>query len=101
MAKKMLDMRRRRGKSFLDSGGPKRDRSNEKKVSAQAIMKVYKRETDRKSLLARRANRTSQSLLFVREALRDLLEEDAFKKLLISENLMTLPKPLADLMTEG
>lgn len=101
MAKKMLDMRRRRGKSFLDSGGPKRDRSNDKKVSAQTIMKVYKRETDRKSLLARRANRTSQSLLFAREALRDLLEEDAFKKLLISENLMTLPKPLADLMTEG
>lgn len=100
MAKKLLDTRRRRGKGFVEQGPRKKEKGAEKKVSTQAIMKVYKREADRKSLLARRANRTSQSLLFVREALRDLLKEEGFKKLLITENLMTLPKPLADLMAE-
>lgn len=99
-AKKLLDTRRRRGKGFHEQGDRKRDKHSEKKVSAHAIMKVYKREADRKSLLARRANRTSQSLLFVREALRDLLKEESFKKLLIAEDLQTLPKPLADLMVE-
>ena len=100
LAKRLLATRRRRGKSFIDESGRKRDKSGDKKYTAQSVLKVYKKEVDRKRLLARKANRTSQTLLFVKHALRDLLEGSAFKKLLQTEDLLTLPKPLADLLTE-
>jgi ParB family chromosome partitioning protein len=102
VAKRLLDTRRRHGKSFTDETGRKRYRSGsgDKKLSAQAILNAYKRDVNRKKLLARRAHRTSQSLLFVKEALRDLLKEEPFRNLLQAEKLLTLPKPLADFMAE-
>jgi ParB family chromosome partitioning protein len=98
-AKKLLDTRRRRGKAFLDETGRKRD-GHEKGISTQAILKVYQREVDRKRLLARKANVTSTKLIFITEAMRELLQEDGFRNLLRAEGLITLPKPLAGLLDE-
>jgi len=100
LAKRLLDTRKRRGKNMAEQKSHKREKYSERKVSSQAVLKVYKREVDRKKLLARRANRTSNSLLFVKEALRDLLKEESFKNLLISEDLVTFPRPLADLLND-
>lgn len=99
MAKKLLDTRRRRGKAFIDETGRKRD-AHEKGVTTQSILKVYQKEVDRKRLLARKANVTSTKLIFITEAMRELLQEESFKNLLRAEGLITLPKPLAGLLDE-
>lgn len=101
MAKKLIDMRRRRGKSFADERGkrPKRDKGD-KALTVQDIMKVYQREVDRKRLLTRKADAVSNRMLFVTEALRELLRDEHFSTLLRAEGLTTLPKPLAGLMAE-
>lgn len=98
-AKKLLDTRRRRGKAFIDETDRKRD-GHEKGISTQAILKVYQREVDRKRLLARKANVTSTKIIFITEAMRELLQEDGFRNLLRAEGLITLPKPLAGLLDE-
>jgi ParB family transcriptional regulator, chromosome partitioning protein len=99
MAKRLIDTRRRRGKTFSDESGRKRVKSDIV-ITSQSILKVYQREVDRKRLLTRKADVVNNRLLFITEALRQLLEEDSFKNLLRAEGLTTLPKPLAALMDE-
>lgn len=99
LAKKLMDTRRRRGKNFQDETRRNRIKS-EKAISAQDVLKVYQKEVDRKRLLTRKADAVSNRLLFVTEAMRELLEDDHFSTLLRAEGLTTLPKPLAGLMAE-
>lgn len=99
LAKKLMDTRRRRGKNFQDETRRNRIKS-EKAISAQDVLKVYQKEVDRKRLLTRKADAVSNRLLFVTEAMRELLEDDHFSTLLRAEGLTTLPKPLAGLMDE-
>jgi ParB family transcriptional regulator, chromosome partitioning protein len=96
MAKRLLDSRRRRGKTYLEQSSGRRTSGGERKVSVQAVLKAYKREADRKKMMARKANKTAQHLLFSKRALRDLMQDQDFKNLLQAEKLLTLPKPLAD-----
>jgi ParB family chromosome partitioning protein len=96
--KKLIESRRRRGKAMLkDKSGSK---SKGIVVSAEDVMKVYQREVDKKRLLARKAENTNTRLLFVIEAMKRLLREDYFNTLLRAEGLNTLPKPLANLLSE-
>lgn len=99
LAKKLMDTRRRRGKNFQDETRRNRVKS-EKAISAQDVLKVYQKEVDRKRLLTRKADAVANRLLFVTEAMRELLEDDHFSTLLRAEGLTTLPKPLAGLMAE-
>lgn len=99
LAKRLIDTRKRRGKTFADGRRRKRDKS-EKAISAQDVLNVYQREVDRKRLLTRKADMVSNRLLFVTEALRQLLQDEHFNTLLRAESLTTLPKPLAGLMVE-
>lgn len=99
MAKRLLDSRRRRGKTYIDQRTGRKSHGGER-ISVQAVLKAYKREADRKRMLARKANKTSQHLMFSKRALRDLLQDEDFKKLLQTEKLLTMPKPLADFLTE-
>jgi ParB family chromosome partitioning protein len=98
LAKRLLDTRKRRGKTFRENrgGGPRTRR--EAGISAQDVLKVYQREVDRKRLLARKAEMVSNRLLFVTEALRGLFKEENFNNLLRAEGLTTLPKPIANLL---
>lgn len=98
-AKKLIENRRRRGKTFSGrDGGPRKN--PQPAVSAQDVMKVYQKEADRKRLLTRKAEIANNRLLFVLEALRRLLKEDHFNTLLRAEGLNTLPKPISDLMSD-
>ncbi len=98
LAKKLVDRRRRTGKAMSGRrGGPS---TNTGEISAQDVMKIYQKEVDRKRLLTRKADITNNKLLFIMEALRRLLQEEHFNTLLRAEGLNTLPKSLADLMTE-
>lgn len=101
LAKRLIDTRKRRGKTFLDERGKrtKRDKGD-KAISVQDVLKVYQREVDRKRLLTRKADAVSNRMLFVTEALRQLFQDEHFNTLLRAEGLTTLPKPLAGLMDE-
>lgn len=101
LAKRLIDTRKRRGKTFLDERGKrsKRDKGD-KALSVQDVLKVYQREVDRKRLLTRKADAVSNRMLFVTEALRELFQDEYFSTLLRAEGLTTLPKPLAGLMDE-
>ena len=100
MAKRLIDTRKKRGKTFAsDRKHGKRERSD-KAFSSQDVLKVYRHEVDRKMLLTRKADAVSNRLMFVTEALRQLLQEDHFRNLLRAEGLTTLPKPLAGLLAE-
>lgn len=99
MAKRLIDTRKRRGKTMIGDTRPRRA-AGEKPITAQDVLKVYQREVDRKRLLTRKADVASNRLLFVTEALRHLLKDDNFNTLLRAEGLTTFPKPLAGLMDE-
>lgn len=99
IAKKLIESRRRRGKTLMNRGSGPRSHSSAS-ISAQDVMKVYQKEADRKRLLSRKADITNRHLLFVLEALKRLLQEDHFTTLLRAEGLNTLPKPISDLMHE-
>lgn len=99
IAKKLIESRRRRGKTLMNRGSGPRSHSSAS-ISAQDVMKVYQNEADRKRLLSRKADITNRHLLFVLEALKRLLQEDHFTTLLRAEGLNTLPKPISDLMNE-
>jgi len=98
MAKKLVDRRRRTGKAMSGRRGGRSTGSVN--VSAQDVMKIYQKEVDRKRLLTRKAEIANNKLLFIMEALRRLFQEEHFNTLLRAEGLSTVPKPLADLLTE-
>lgn len=97
VARKLLETRRRQGKAFeARKSSPSGARSQA--VSAQEILKAYRREVDRKRLLARKADAVNTRLLFIVEAMRCLRQEDHFMTLLRAEGLETMPKQLAKLL---
>lgn len=99
LVKRIIDTRRRHGKTFGDDRTRKRNNS-EPSLSVRDVLKVYQREVDRKRLLARKADNVSNRLLFITEALRHLFKDGNFNNLLRAEGLNSLPKPLAALMDE-
>ena len=99
MAKKLIDTRRRRGKTFADDRKRNKRDKNERVISAHDILKVYQREVDRKRLLTRKADAVANRLLFITEAMRQLLKDENFGTLLRAEGLTSLPKPLSALIS--
>lgn len=99
LAKRLLENRRRRGKSFGEEVGRKRIK-HDRSLSAKAVLEVYQREVDRKRRLTRKSDLATNQLTFISEALRQLLSEDNFRNLLKAEKLISLPKPLMGLLEE-
>lgn len=97
-ARRLFETRRRYGKELY---GPKkyRPQARNDEVTAREILKAYKREVERKRLLARKADVVNTRLLFLVEAMRCLMQEDHFTTLLRAEGLETMPKQLAGLLT--
>lgn len=65
-------------------------------VTSSSLVRNYQQEVERQRLLVRKAGFAQQRLLFVVEALRQLLSDEHFTNLLRAEGLETLPKQLAD-----
>lgn len=73
-----------------------------RKVTASALVRAYRKETERQKSLVRKAMLAQSRLLFVVNALKKLLADDHFVTLLRAESMQTIPKPLAErLGTEG
>jgi ParB family chromosome partitioning protein len=96
MAKRVVEQRRLRGKG-LRTNIPKRTST----ISANALLRAYREDTDKKKLLIRKAEATRDRLIFVTEAMRKLLADENLVTLLRAEGLDTLPRNLADRLTAG
>jgi ParB family chromosome partitioning protein len=63
-------------------------------VTPAALVRIYRQETDRQTVVARKADLTHMRLTFIVTALKTLLGQRMFVKLLREERLDRLPSPL-------
>jgi len=94
LAKRVIEQRQRRGKAHRSIISDK----PQSRLSSEALVRAYERETDRQRLLIKKAEVTENRLLFVVEALRTILRDENFVTLLRAEDLSTMPRPLAGLI---
>lgn len=83
------------------SRGGRESPANRKRVSAESLVRAYRKETQRQKLLVKRAMLSQTRLLFVVNAIRRLLTDENFVTLLRAEGLLTLPRPLAERLNES
>ena len=70
-------------------------------VTTSSLVRNYQLEVERQKLMVKKAEFAQQRLLFVIEALRQLLADEHFSNLLRAEGLDTLPKQLAERVWAG
>lgn len=90
--RRLLDQRLRRSK-VPDSGFGRRN--GPRHVTATDLMKVYQREAEKQRLLVKKSDYAQTKLLFIVEALKDLLADEGFATLLRGEGLSNMPRALA------
>ncbi|WP_024338922.1 plasmid partitioning protein RepB C-terminal domain-containing protein [Bradyrhizobium japonicum] len=90
--RKIIEQRNLLGKAKSPTG----PRQQAKRVTAGALVRAYKKEADRQKLLVKKAGLAQSRLLFAVNALRMLMGEAPFVKLLQGEELHTLPRPIAE-----
>ena len=95
VAKRLVEQRQRRGKAI----GRGRLGAASTPMSSEALVRAYEIEADRQRLMIKKAEITQNRLLFVVEAMRQLLADENFLTLLRAESLATMPRPLADLIS--
>lgn len=95
VAKRLVEQRQRRGKA-MRRGPSMATRST---MSSETLVRVYEKEVQRQRLIINRAEITQNRLLFIVQAIRQLLADENFLTLLRAESLETMPRPLADLVT--
>ena len=95
--RRMLEQREKRNSRVPDSGFGRRGAP--RRTTPDDLLKVYQREAERQRLLVRKSDFTQRKLLFVVEALKDLLADTSFTSLLQEEQLATMPRALAARIT--
>lgn len=95
-ARKVIEKRRSLGRSIA-RGAPRKVAD----VTSSSLIRSYQTEVERQKLMVKKAEFAQQRLLFVVEALRQLLSDDNFSNLLRAEGLETLPKYIAERVWAG
>ncbi len=90
MIRRVMDRRRLIGKQR--GTGPRT--STETPTSADSLVNVYRRESQKQRLMVKKARVCEAKLLFVVTALRRLLADDHFVTLLRAEKMGTMPKDI-------
>jgi ParB family chromosome partitioning protein len=90
--KKLMEQRRFMGKQ-RGSGGRG---SRKNRPSAENLVSAYRRESEKRKLLVRKARLCEERLLFVVTAFSKLTANENFVTLLRAESLATMPKVLGD-----
>jgi len=93
--RRMLDMRmqsQRKGALPVVRLGRK---GFSRRLTASELMQVYQREAEKQRLLVKKSDFAQTRLLFLVEALRELLANESFVNLLRAEGLVTMPKALS------
>lgn len=94
-AKRLIETRRQRGKGLRTQSSKPRPR-----LSADALVKAYREDTDRKRVMIRRTDVTRNRLVFITEAVRRLSRDERFLALLEDEDLATMPANIAARLAE-
>lgn len=90
-AKRLVEARRHQGKGLKINQYSRRSTP----LSSEALVRAYQEDADRKRVLIRRAEAAKGRLVFVAEALRRLVTDQEFVRLLREEGLSDLPAPIA------
>lgn len=93
--RRMLDMRmqsQRKGALPIVRLGRK---GFSRRLTANELMQVYQREAEKQRLLVKKSDFTQTRLLFIVEALKELLSNESFVNLLRAEGLASMPKALS------
>ncbi|WP_119257797.1 plasmid partitioning protein RepB C-terminal domain-containing protein [Shinella zoogloeoides] len=93
--RRMLDMRmqsQRKGALPIVRLGRK---GFSRRLTANELMQVYQREAEKQRLLVKKSDFTQTRLLFIVEALKELLTDESFVNLLRAEGLASMPKALS------
>lgn len=90
--RKIIEQRNLLGKARHSTGA----RQQAKRVTSGTLVRAFRKEADRQKLLVKKAGLAQSRLLFVVNALRMLMAEAPFIKLLRAEELHTLPRPIAE-----
>lgn len=94
--RRMLDMRMRaQGKGLPAGRLGKRGGATTRRMTANELMQVYQREAEKQRLLVKKSDFTQTRLLFIVEALKELLTDEGFLNLLRAEGLSTMPRALS------
>lgn len=92
--RRLLELRMRGHNKSMPAGKLGR-RSTNRKMTASDLMQVYQREAEKQRLLVKKSDFTQTRLLFIVEAIKDLLGDEGFLNLLRAEALETMPRALA------
>jgi ParB family chromosome partitioning protein len=92
-ARRLLDMRLRSGHKGMHPGRLGR-RGGSRKLTAADLMDIYQREAEKQRLLVKKSDFAQTRLLFVVEAIKDLLADEGFTTLLRAEGLEQIPRAL-------
>lgn len=95
-ARRIIERRQSLGRSIA-RGTPRKNTD----VTSSSLVRNYKKEVDRQKMMVKKAEFAQQRLLFVVEALRQLLADENFTTLLRAEGLDALPKYLVDRVWAG
>ncbi|MEF3062288.1 ParB/RepB/Spo0J family partition protein [Ralstonia solanacearum] len=95
-ARRVIERRRAIGRSVA-RGAPRKAPD----MTTSSLVRNYQKEVERQKLLVKKAEYAQQRLLFIVEALRELLSDENFATLLRAEHLEMLPKYLADRVWTG
>ncbi|WP_445937950.1 plasmid partitioning protein RepB C-terminal domain-containing protein [Pseudomonas sp.] len=95
-ARRVIERRRSLGRS-VSRGTPRKAAT----VTSSSLIRSYQKEVERQKFMVKKAEFAQQRLLFVIEALRQLLSDENFTNLLRAEGLDTLPKYLAERVWAG
>lgn len=98
-AKRLLEKRKSRGKTF-EKGGTGGHSPSEEAISIKNVMKVLQKDADRKKLMTKKAHKASEHLLFVITALRKLSKDARYNILLKAEKMDTMPQSISDILAE-
>jgi ParB family chromosome partitioning protein len=96
-ARTLIERRVANGKRVR--GGPRQ--SSHRKMSADDLVRAYKRSTQKQATLAKRARLCESMLRIVRGALNELIQDEHFVTLLRAEKLDKMPKYLAEQVKQG
>jgi len=98
--RRLLDLRLRgRGKGIGSSRMGQR--GGNRRITANDLLQVYQREAEKQRILVKKSDFTQTRLLFVIEAIKDLLSDEGFVTLLRAEGLETMPRALTIKITGG
>jgi ParB family chromosome partitioning protein len=92
--RRIIDQRLAIGKAMGRLGA--RPAKAKKPVTADYLVRAYRKEVERQQLLVKKADYTQRQLLFVVNGLRRLLADEHFRTLLRAEGLTSMPTPIAE-----